>query len=157
MRLPNQKLVPHLWFKKDAAEAARFYCSVFSGSEVTRSTTLRDTPGGDCDVVLFQLSGRPFMALGNQHSSGFSEALSFVIECDSQEEIDYYYEKLSADPDAEQCGWIKDRYGISWQIVTSSMRGVFENGSDEQIRKFVEAVWKMKRTDLSKLDAASES
>ncbi len=149
-------IVTHLWFEKNVAEAARFYCSVFPDSEVTRITTLKDTPGGDCDVVLFRLSGQPFMALGNGNAPAFNESVSFVIQCENQEEIDYYYGKLSADPTAEQCGWIKDKYGLSWQIASASMRGFFESGNDVQIRKFAEAIWEMKHIDLNTLNAAVE-
>lgn len=154
MQLLHQHIVPHLWFEKNAIEAARFYCSIFPDSEVTSMTTLVDTPGGDCDVVLFRLSGQPFMALGTGSGFEFNESVSFLIQCETQEEIDYYYGALSADPDAEQCGWIKDKYGLSWQIACASMRGLFEDGSERQIRNFAEAIWEMKRIDLNKLNAA---
>lgn len=154
MQLHHQHIVPHLWFEKNAAEAAHFYCSIFPDSEVTRTTILKDTPGGDCEIVLFRLSGQPFMALGNQNAPGFNESVSFLIQCETKEEIDSYYEKLSADPDAEQCGWIKDKYGLSWQIACASMRDMFEKGSDEEIRNFAEAIWEMKRIDPSKLNAS---
>lgn len=154
MKLQNHNIVPHLWFKENAAEAARFYCTVFPDSEVTGTTMLEDTPGGDCEVVIFQLSGQPFMALGNAHAPAFNESLSLMIPCDTQEEIDYYYEKLSAVPEAEQCGWIRDKYGVTWQIATSGIRGIFDNGSPEQIRAFAEAIWEMHRIDLKKLNEA---
>ncbi len=154
MKPQSQNIVPHLWFTENAAEAVRFYCTVFPDSEITVSTTLEDTPGGDCEVVMFQLAGQPFMALGNAHAPAFNESLSLMIRCDTQEEVDHYYEKLSADPEAEQCGWLKDKYGFTWQIATAGIRGMFEKGTPEQIRAFAEAIWEMKRIDLEKLNEA---
>ncbi|MFC7337650.1 VOC family protein [Haloferula chungangensis] len=154
MKLKSQNIVPHLWFGKNAIEAARFYCTVFPDSEVTGTTTLKDTPGGDCDVVLFQLSGQPFMALGTNDPPAFNESVSLMIHCENQEEVDHYYDKLSADPEFEQCGWIKDKYGVTWQIATAEIRMMFETGSPEQIRSFAEAIWKMHRIDLKTLNDA---
>lgn len=154
MEIQNQKIVTHLSFKNQAVEAARFYCSIFPESKITSITHLPNTPGGDCEVVIFQLFGQPFIALGTDFAPSFNESLSLLIQCETQEEIDDYYEKLSADPEAEQCGWIKDKYGFSWQITSTQMATVFDNGSAEDVRKFTEAVWKMKRTDLDKLNAA---
>ena len=154
MKSQSQNLVRHLWFEKNAIGAARFYCTIFPDSEVTNFTTLLDTPGGDCEVVLFKLCGEPFMALGNGHAPAFNNSVCFLIRCGTQAEVDYYYEKLSADPEAEQCGWIIDKYGLTWQIVAAGMAGVFEQGSDEQIRSFAEAIWEMKRIDLKKLNEA---
>ena len=121
MKLRSQNIVPHLWFAENAAEAARFYCTVFPDSEITGTIILKDTPGGDSEVVMFRLSGQPFMALGNAHAPAFNESASLMIHCETQEEIDHYYGKLSADPEAEQCGWIRDKYGVTWQIATAAL------------------------------------
>ncbi len=117
MAILKPRIVPHLWFDKEAKEAAEFYASVFPDSRVTNITTLHDTPSGDCDVVSFELSGQPFMAISAGPLFKFNESISFIVYCETQDEIDYYWEKLSAVPEAEQCGWLKDKYGLSWQIM----------------------------------------
>lgn len=299
--MTNQKIVPHLWYDKEAREAAEFYVSVFPDSRITNITTLRDTPGGDCDVVSFALWGQKFMAIsagplfrfnpsvsfivnfdpsrekgardqidgawgklceggtvlmpldqypfserygwiqdryglswqlilanpegeerpaivpsllfvdGNcgkaeeareyylsvfqnsrpgalfRYSAGqepdkegtvmftdfmlenhwfaamdsarthqfrFNEAISFMVYCGRQEEIDYYWEKLSAVPEAEQCGWLKDKYGLSWQIVPEDMDEMMSQGRPEQIARVTEAFLKMKKFDIAKLREA---
>lgn len=293
-----QKITPHLWFDKEAREAAEFYASIFPNSKVTNVTSLHSTPSGDVDVVSFELFGHPFMALSagplfkfnpsisffvnfdpsrdknarenmdriweklssggtalmplqqypfserygwvqdryglswqlilsdpkgeerpfivpsllfvgkvsgkaedavlfylsvfknsrrgivarygkgqepdkegtvmfsdfmieNQwfaamdsalmHDFGFNEAISFIVNCDTQEEIDYYWEKLSALPEAEQCGWLKDKFGVSWQIVPTVMDEMIKNGSREQIDRVTQAFLPMKKLDIAKL------
>jgi predicted 3-demethylubiquinone-9 3-methyltransferase (glyoxalase superfamily) len=293
-----QKITPHLWFDKDAREAAEFHASIFPNSKVTNATSLHSTPSGDVDVVSFELFGHPFMALSagplfkfnpsisffvnfdpsrdknarenmdriweklssggtalmplqqypfserygwvqdryglswqlilsdpkgeerpfivpsllfvgkvsgkaeeavlfylsvfknsgrgivarygkgqepdkegtvmfsdfmieNQwfaamdsalmHDFGFNEAISFIVNCDTQEEIDYYWEKLSALPEAEQCGWLKDKFGVSWQIVPTVMDEMIKNGSREQIDRVTQAFLPMKKLDIAKL------
>jgi predicted 3-demethylubiquinone-9 3-methyltransferase (glyoxalase superfamily) len=149
-------ITPHLWFDKEAREAAEFYCSVFPNSKVTSLTTLRDTPSGDCDVVSFELSGQPFMAISAGPLFRFNESVSFMVYCDTQEEIDYFWTKLSAVPSAEQCGWLKDRYGLSWQIVPTAMDELMRNGTGEQIARLTRAFLEMKKFDIAKLQAAFE-
>ena len=295
-----QKIVPHLWFDKEAVEAAKFYCSIFRDSEVTNVTTLHGTPSGDCDVVSFKVSGYEFMAINagpifqlnpsvsfflnfdpskvknaqqnldelwnkmlpggkvlmelgeypfskhygwmqdkfgvswqfiltdptgderpfivpsfmftgsvcgkaeeatdfymsafndskrgviarypagmepdkegsvmftdfmlekqwfaamdsaHKHAFAFNEAVSLVVHCESQEEIDSYWKKLSAVPESEQCGWVKDRYGISWQIVPTVMGEMFQKGTREQIDRLTQAFLPMKKLDIAKLEA----
>ncbi len=299
--MTNRKIVPHLWFDKEAVEAAGFYASVFNDSKITHSGVIRDTPSGDCDIVSFELRGQPFIAIsagpyfkfspsvsfivnfdpsrepdaeGNidavwerlsrdgtvlmplrdypwskrygwiqdryglswqliltnpegeerpeilpslffagdrygmaeeavafylsvfrevkkgamyhygagqePHREGtvmfadfrlldrwfaamdgapdlryaFNEAVSFIVNCDSQEEIDYYWGKLSAVPEAEQCGWLKDRYGLSWQIVPSVLDSMMKNGAREQIDRVTRAFLPMKKFDISVLEQA---
>ena len=297
------KITPHLWFDKEAIEAAEFYCSLFSGSELTYITTLHDTPSGDCDVVSFQLSGQPFMAISagplftfnpsvsfilnfdpsrdrnaretldttwkrlsqggkvlmpldkypfserygwiqdkyglswqlilsdpsgeerpfivpsllfvggvcgkseeainfylglfggtkrgivarypggmepdkegtimfadfmieqqwfaamdsaREHNFSFNEAISFMVSCDTQQEIDYFWEKLSAVPEAEQCGWLKDMYGLSWQITPASLDEMMQKGTPVQIARVTQAFLPMKKFDIAKLRKAYE-
>ncbi len=299
-----QKITPHLWFDKEAREAAEFYVSLFPGSRITNATTLSDTPSGDCDMVSFELAGQPFMAisagplfhfnpsvsfqvrfptnaevdavweklstggkvlmplasypfsehygwledryglswqlmqgggtevepklmpvlmfvgavcgkteeamsfytsvfqtapksegsgetngkvlarygkgeapdtegtvryahfslLGQEfgamdsarpHQFAFNEAISFLVPCDSQEEIDYFWEKLSADPKAEQCGWLKDKYGLSWQIAPAAMRELLGTGDRQQIARVTQAFLKMKKFDIAALKRAA--
>src|ERR1043165_5264520 len=116
-----QKITPNLWFDTQAKEAAEFYVSVFPNSKIISVTTLHDTPSGDTDVVSFELNGQPFMAISAGPLFKFSEAISFIIPCESQEEIDHYWSKLSAVPASEQCGWLKDKYGLSWQVAPTRM------------------------------------
>ena len=148
------KIVPHLWFDKEAKEAAEFYTSVFPESKVTNITTLRDTPSGDCDVVSFELSGQPFMAISAGPLFKFNESISFMVYCETQGEIDAYWDKLSAVPEAEQCGWLKDKYGLSWQIVPLRMDEMMRNGAEDQIARITQAFLPMKKLDLKTLEEA---
>lgn len=147
-------IVPHLWYDKEAKEAAEFYCSIFSDSKIRHITKLRNTPSGDCDVVSFTLLGQPFMAISAGPFFKFSEAISFMVYCDSQEEIDYYWKKLSAVPEAEQCGWIKDKYGLSWQIVPVAMEQMMEDKDQVKVDRVMQAVLQMKKLDLAALQKA---
>ena len=147
-------IVPHLWFDHEANEAAEFYVSIFPDSRVTNVTTLRDTPSGDAEVVAFELAGQPFMAISAGPLFRFNEAISFIVYCETQDEIDAYWEQLSAVPEAEQCGWLKDRYGLSWQIVPSRMDEVFLRGTEDQIARVTQAFLPMKKLDLAALERA---
>lgn len=299
-----QKITPHLWFDKEAKEAADFYTSVFSGSKVTNVTTLHNTPSGDADIVSFELRGQPFMAIsagpffkfnpsvsflvnfdpsrekdarenldviwdklleggtalmpldkypfserygwvqdkygvswqliltnpegekrpeivpsllfvrdkygkaeeamnfylsvfkdskkgtlmhygpgqepnkegtvmfadfklldlwfavmdgsGSEHNFTFNEAISFMVKCETQEEIDYYWEKLSAVPEAEQCGWLKDKFGVSWQVVPAALDAMMGSGDQAKIDRVTQAFLKMKKFDIEKLEEAAE-
>ena len=150
----TQKITPHLWFDKEAKEAAEFYTSVFPNSRITNITTLHDTPSGDCDVVSFELSGQPFMAISAGPLFKFNEAISFIIPCETQDEIDYYWEKLSAVPEAEQCGWLKDKYGLSWQVSPTVLGEMMKNGTREQIDRVTQAFLPMKKFDIAALNRA---
>lgn len=152
----KQKIVPHLWFDKEAKEAAHFYCSIFPDSKVTNITQIHDTPSGDCDVVSFILSGQSFMAISAGPYFKFSEAISFVVNCDTQEEIDYFWEKLSAAPEAEQCGWLKDKYGLSWQIVPTVIDEMMQDKNSERVARLTKAFLKMKKFDIAALQRAYE-
>jgi predicted 3-demethylubiquinone-9 3-methyltransferase (glyoxalase superfamily) len=150
----KQKIVPHLWFEKEAREAAEFYASVFPNSKVTHVTTLHDTPSGDCDVVSFELLGQPFMAISAGPLFKFNESISFMVHCETQQELDYYWEKLSADPEAEQCGWLKDRYGLSWQIVPARLDEMLGSGTEEQGARVTQAFLPMKKLNIAALERA---
>ena len=152
----TRKITPHLWFDKEAKEAAEFYASIFSDSKVTNVTTLHNTPSGDADIVSFELSGQPFMAISAGPYFKFNEAISFIVHCDTQEEIDYYWGKLSAVPEAEQCGWLKDKYGLSWQIIPTIMGKMMQSGDEEKMARVTEAFLKMKKFDIAKLQEAYE-
>jgi predicted 3-demethylubiquinone-9 3-methyltransferase (glyoxalase superfamily) len=154
MTVVKHKIVPHLWFDKEAKDAAEFYCSVFPRSRITSITRLHDTPSGDCDVVSFTLSDQPFMAISAGPLFKFNESISFMVYCETQGEIDYYWEKLSAVPEAEQCGWVKDRYGLSWQVVPAIMDKMMQDQDPERLARVTQAFLKMKKFDLAELQRA---
>lgn len=151
-----QKITPNLWFDHEAEEAVGFYISVFKGNSkvlsVSRYTKagfdVHHMPAGTAMVVEFELFGQRFMALNGGPVFKFNEAVSFIVECDTQEEIDTYWGQLSAHPEAEQCGWLKDKYGLSWQIVPKSM-GEYLGGPNAD--KVMEAFMKMKKIDIAAL------
>lgn len=161
-----QKITPHLWFDTQAKEAAEFYVSVFGSnpfessrgkSKITNITTLYDTPSGDTDIVSFELMGQEFMAISAGPLFKFNESISFIVRCDTQEEIDYYWEKLSAVPESEQCGWLKDKYGLSWQIVPTAMDKMMAEGTKEQIARVTQTFLPMKKLDIATLKKAYEN
>jgi predicted 3-demethylubiquinone-9 3-methyltransferase (glyoxalase superfamily) len=149
-----QKIVPHLWFDREAREAAEFYVSVFPDSKVTNVTTLRDTPSGDCDLVSFELAGQPFMAISAGPLFKFNESISLMVYCETQDEIDFYWERLSAVPESEQCGWLKDKYGLSWQVVPTRMDEMLRGGTEEQIARVTQTLLPMKKLDIETLERA---
>jgi len=148
------KIVPHLWFDKEAKEAAEFYVSLFPDSRITNVSTIEDTPSGDCDVVSFELAGQPFMAISAGPMFKFNESISFMVNCGSQAEIDYFWERLSAHPEAEQCGWLKDKFGLSWQIVPARLNELLQDGTPEQSQRVTRALLAMKKLDIAALEQA---
>jgi predicted 3-demethylubiquinone-9 3-methyltransferase (glyoxalase superfamily) len=155
----KHKITPHLWFDKEAREAAEFYVSVFPNSKVTNITTLHNTPSppaGDTDIVSFELDGQSFMAISAGPLFKFNEAISFIVSCEDQKEVDYFWGKLSAVPESEQCGWLKDKYGLSWQIVPTAMDEMMAKGTPEQIDRVTQAFLPMKKIDLAKLKEVYE-
>src|SRR5690606_10415044 len=145
---------PHLWYATQAKEAAEFYCSIFPNSRITNLSVLRDTPSGDSDIVSFELAGQPFMAISAGPHFHFTEAISFLVSCEDQHEIDYYWEKLSAVPEAEQCGWLKDKFGLSWQISPRAMDEMLHSGDPDQVARVTQAFLQMKKFDLAALQRA---
>jgi len=155
MVMIKQKIVPHLWFDKEAVDATQFYVSVFKESRIVNITTLRDTPSGTVDVVTFELFGQEFMAISAGPLFKFNESISFVVKCDTQEEIDYYWEKLTSDGGQEgMCGWLKDKYGLSWQIVPTVMDRMMEEKDPGKQTRVTESFLKMKKFDLAALQSA---
>lgn len=147
----KHKITPHLWFDKEAKKASEFYVSIFPNSKITTITTLHNVPSGDCDVVSFELSGQPFMAISAGPMFKFNEAISLLVPCETQEEIDYFWKKLSADPNAEQCGWLKDKFGLSWQIWPTALGEMMKNGTQKQIDCVTQIFLQMKKFDIEKL------
>jgi len=132
-----------LWFEYQAKEAAEFYCSVFNDSRITSENSM---------VVTFELNGRKFMALNAGPEFKFSEAISFVVDCDTQADIDFYWNKLTSGGSEGQCGWLKDRYGVSWQIVPSVLGKLMSN--PDKSRRVIQEILQMKKLDIEKLVSA---
>ncbi|MGE5677911.1 MAG: VOC family protein [Pseudomonadota bacterium] len=159
-----QKITPNLLFSNDvcgrAEEAIRFYAEIFEGSEVGFISRYEkeeaEAPKAKVNYAAFKLCGIDFSAMDNGFKTdfGFNEAFSFMINCKDQAEIDHYWDKLSAVPEAEQCGWVKDRFGVSWQIVPENLNDILLNGSREEVRRITEAFLKMKKFDLAALEKA---
>ncbi len=148
------KITPFLWFDKEAGEAAKFYASVFKGAKIKSSTTLPNTPSGTVEIVGIELLNQEFTLMSAGPLFKFNEAISFVVHCDTQEEIDYYWGKLSADPKAEQCGWLKDRYGLSWQIVPTALPKMLQDKDPRKVARVTEAFLQMKKFDIKTLERA---
>ncbi len=160
----KQKITPVLMFVSKmcgkAEEAVNFYASVFKNAKV--DNIIRYGKGEEPDkhssvkYAAFTLEGTEFGAMdsAHEHKFSFNEAISFIVKCDTQEDIDYYWEKLSAAPEAEQCGWLKDRYGVSWQIVPSAMDEIMRAKDEKKLVRVTEAFLKMKKFDIAKLKKA---
>lgn len=148
------KITPFLWFDKEARAAAEFYITVFKDAKIIDSTTLEDTPSGTVEIVTIELLGQTFQLMSAGPLFKFNEAISFVVNCDTQAEIDYYWNKLSAVPEAEACGWLKDKFGVSWQIVPTIMFEMQKNKDKKKLARLTEAFLKMKKFDIATLRRA---
>lgn len=160
-----QKITPNLWFEMNAEEAVSFYTSVFRNSKIGRKTYYTDAGkeihGIDAGKVLtieFQLEGQDFIALNGGPVFQFTEAISFIVNCDSQEEIDYYWSKLTqgGDEESQECGWLKDRFGVSWQVVPIELNEMLVGAEAEKAERVIEALLQMKKLDLAELRRAYE-
>jgi predicted 3-demethylubiquinone-9 3-methyltransferase (glyoxalase superfamily) len=151
------RILPHLWFDREAREAADFYCTVFPNSRVVRTFKLCNTPSGEVEIVDFELGGQPFQAISAGPLFKFNEAVSFIVLCDTQQEIDHYWSALSAVPEAEACGWLKDRYGLSWQIVPSGLDEMLRGADQASVDRVAQSLLRMKKLDIAALQAAHES
>ena len=156
--MPELRIVPHLWYAKEAEEAARFYASIFPDSRVDAVTTLpADSPSGPAGsvaVVEFTLAGQPFMAISAGPLDPFNHAVSFLVECEDQAEVDRYWEALGAGGTIEQCGWLRDRFGLSWQIVPKALGEMMKSPDRAAARRAAEAMLGMKKLDLAGLERA---
>ena len=152
-----QMITTFLWFDKEAGEAAKFYASVFKGSKIKSSYTLEKTPSGTVEVVTIELFGQEFTIMSAGPLFKFNESISFVVHCETQREVDYYWKKLSADPKAEQCGWLKDKYGLSWQIVPNVLNKMLQDKDQRKVALVTEAFLKMKKLDIATLKTAYEA
>ena len=158
-----QKISPCLWFDDQAEEAAKFYTSVFPNSKIVAVTRygeagheIHGRPAGSVMTVEFEISGQGFTALNGGLVFKFNEAVSFQVLCDSQEEIDFYWAKLSegGDPNAQQCGWLKDRFGLSWQVVPRGMAEMLKDPVSPGAQRAMIALLRMKKIDVAELKRA---
>jgi predicted 3-demethylubiquinone-9 3-methyltransferase (glyoxalase superfamily) len=160
-----QKIVPNLWFDGQAEEAANFYVSIFKDSGIGRIShygkagqETHKQPVGSVLTVEFQIEGQNFLALNGGPDFKFNEAVSFIVMCDTQEEIDYYWEKLSAggDEKAQVCGWLKDKFGVSWQVTPTIINEMLAEAVNEKTERVMQAIMQMKKLDIAKLREAYE-
>ena len=158
-----QKITPFLWFDDQAEEAAKFYVSLFKNSKILSVTrydkegaNAAGRPEGSAMTVAFRLNGQDFVALNGGPIFKFTEAISFVVNCENQEEVDTLWKKLSAHPQAEQCGWLKDKYGLSWQIVPTELGELLSDKDPQKAGRVMKAMLQMKKIDIAGLKKASE-
>jgi len=160
-----QKITPFLWFDTEAEEAARFYVSVFKDSKLGRisrypksAEEVSGKPAGSVMLAEFELFGQKFVAINGGPDFKLSEAVSFVINCDSQEEVDYYWEKLGegGDPKSQICGWLKDKFGLSWQITPKVLTEMINDEDPKKVDRVMAAMLKMKKIDIAELNRAAE-
>jgi predicted 3-demethylubiquinone-9 3-methyltransferase (glyoxalase superfamily) len=161
-----QRIRPCLWFDTRAEEAARFYTGIFKNSNITATTHYSSAgiethkkPPRSVMTVQFELDGQAFTALNGGPDFKFNEAVSLEVHCESQEEIDYYWERLGegGDPAAQICGWLKDRFGVSWQVVPTNVYKLYEDAESPGARAAMEALLKMKKIDMAALQEAYDS
>jgi predicted 3-demethylubiquinone-9 3-methyltransferase (glyoxalase superfamily) len=153
-----QKITPMLWFDTQAEEAANFYVSIFKNSKMITCSYYGDTgPGakGSVMVAEFELDGERFTALNGGPAFKFTEAISLVVNCESQEEVDYFWEKLAAGGGQEvECGWLKDKYGLCWQVTPIKLMDYLKDDDREKADRVMAAMMKMKKIDIATLDRA---
>ncbi len=152
-----QKITPFLWFDNNAEEAVNFYTSIFKDSKITNMSRYSEAgpgPAGSVMVANFTLNGQEFMAINGGPVYKFTEAISFVINCENQEELDHYWEKLTADGGSPvQCGWLKDKFGLAWQVVPTAI-GKLMSGDPSRSAKVAKALYKMIKIDIAELQKA---
>jgi len=153
------RITPNLWFDTEAEDAATFYASVFPNSrivDVTRYTSAGPREAGSVMTVEFELDGKRFVGINGGPEFRFDEAVSFEIECETQDEIDYFWEKLTDGGEESQCGWLRDRFGLSWQVVPKGMEEVFADDDPERANRAMKAMLGMRKFDLAALRAAAD-
>lgn len=161
-----KKISTNLWFENQAEEAARYYTSIFKNSKIGRISyygkegyDIHGMKEGTVMTIEFELEGKEYVGLNGGPVFKFNEAVSFIVNCENQEEIDYYWDKLKAggDEKSQQCGWLKDKFGLSWQIVPTMLADLY-NGTDQQrADRVMKAMLQMKKLDIAKLQAAYDN
>ena len=156
-----QRITPCLWFDNQAEEAAKFYVSIFKNSKIVSTARyskagreIHRRPPGSVMTVAFELDGQSFTGLNGGPEFKFNEAISLQVNCATQEEIDYYWDKLSqgGDPRAQQCGWLKDRFGLSWQVVPTALQELLKDHESARAMRAMEALLRMKKIDIGELE-----
>lgn len=156
-----KSMYPCLWFDNQAEEAAKFYTSIFKNSKIGTvsrygpdAAKASGRPAGSAMVVMFQLDGHEFMGLNGGPHFKFTEAVSFVVNCETQEEVDHYWENLSAGGKKDRCGWLKDKFGLSWQIVPTVLAKLMSDPDPQKTNRVMQAVLQMDRLDIATLQRA---
>ena len=156
----SRKFTPNLWFDGNAEEAADFYCSVFPNSHVVGKSHYTESSPGETGAVMtvdFELDGQRFTGINGGPQFKFSEAISFLINCSDQEEVDHYWDKLvEGGGETGPCGWLKDRFGVSWQVVPEGMEEVFAEGDEERTDRVMKAMLQMTKLDVAELRRAAD-
>ena len=159
MTIPMPKIIPNLWFNNQAQEAAEYYCSIFPNSQVKEMSHYTEAGPGEPGSVLtveFHLDGQPYVAINGGPHDAFNDAISFQIDCDDQEELDYYWNALTANGGSEvQCGWLKDKYGVSWQVVPVQLADLVADPDRKRADRVVRAMLQMQKIDIAALYVAA--
>lgn len=153
-------ITPSLWFDDQAEEAMNFYVGVFPNSHVGSITHYTDAgPGssGSVQSVTFDLAGQSFVGINGGPVFTFTPAVSFTVSCDDQEEVDYYWERLSDGGETSQCGWLTDKFGLSWQVVPTALPRLLNDPDTEKVRRVTEVMLKMTKLDIAELEAAADA
>lgn len=156
-----RKIIPNLWFDNEAEEAAQHYVSIFKDARITKTTRYPEAatevsgkPAGSVLTVEFEIEGQPFAALNGGPEFKFNEAVSFIIDCTDQAEVDYYWEKLTAGGEESVCGWLKDKFGVSWQVVPARLNEMMDDPDQAKVEAVTAAFMPMKKLDLRVLEEA---
>jgi len=155
----SQKIVPNLWFDTEAEEAAEFYTSVFKDGRVLNKTHYTEGAPREAGMVMtvdWEVNGMRFTGINGGPDFKFSEAVSFLINCEDQDEVDYYWEKLGDGGEEGPCGWLRDRFGLSWQVVPEGMDELFADSDPERAQRAMQAMLQMKKLDIAELRAAAD-
>ena len=154
-----QRITPNLWFDTEAEEAADFYTSVFKNSHIVGVTHYPEDAPREAGMVMtveFELDGHRFVGINGGPEFTFDEAVSFQIDCEDQDEVDYYWERLTEGGEEGPCGWVKDKYGLSWQVVPGGMEELFADPDPERARRAMQAMLGMKKLDIAALRSAAD-
>ena len=155
----HQKIIPNLWFDTDAEDAANFYITVFKNSRIVSVAKYPEGSPGEPGTVMtveFELDGQRFVGINGGPQFQFDEAVSFQITCESQDEVDYYWDALTEGGEESQCGWLKDKFGLSWQVVPQGMEEVFSDPDRAKAERAMKAMLGMRKLDIAALRAAAE-
>jgi len=157
--MPQQKIVPNLWFDTEAEEAANFYVELFDDARivnVARYTEAGPRPAGTVMTVEFELNGQRFVGINGGPQFKFDEAVSFQVSCEDQDEVDRFWSRLSEGGEEGQCGWLKDRFGLSWQVVPTGMEELFSDPDPGRARRAMEAMLGMQKIDIAEIRRAAD-